>query len=82
MSKRDSRPPLAPVKPVAMELLFIYPCPFCERQVPLLGPSQPAMAQCDACQQMFPVVPVDGYTSRFVKLMLNNGKAAVDSDFM
>ncbi len=80
-SNDSNNKPLTPVKPVAMDFLFIYPCPFCGRQVPLLGPSQPSMAPCDGCRQMFPVVPVDGYTMRYLKLMLNNGKAAVDPDF-
>ncbi|MBG0775882.1 MAG: hypothetical protein H0S85_05535 [Desulfovibrionaceae bacterium] len=74
--------PVTPVKPTGMEMVFLYPCPYCARQVPLLGPTQPDMAQCDACGKRFPVVPVDAKTLRFVKIMLAGGKAGVDPDFI
>ena len=51
------------------------------RQVALLSPTQPAMAQCDACGRPFPIVPVDERSVQYIKLMLNNGRAAVDPDF-
>ncbi|MGE4299378.1 MAG: hypothetical protein AB7E47_15285 [Desulfovibrionaceae bacterium] len=76
------RKPLTPVKPTGMELIYLYECPFCERKVPLISPTQPAMAQCDACSQHFPIVPVDDRGVRFVKVMLANGKAAIDPDFL
>lgn len=78
---QQSSKPLNPVKPQGVELVFFYPCPACKRQVPLIGPTQPSMAQCDMCKQLFPIVPVDAHTSRFLKVMLDNGRAAVDPDF-
>ena len=39
------------------------------------------MAQCDACGRPFPIVPVDERSVQYIKLMLNNGRAAVDPDF-
>jgi hypothetical protein len=78
----QKRKPLTPVKPTGLELIYLYPCPFCQRQVPLLSPTQPSMAQCDACQGHFPIVPADERSVRFVKLMLANGKAGVDPDFL
>ncbi|QJT07874.1 hypothetical protein [Oceanidesulfovibrio marinus] len=80
MKKNDK--PLTPVKPSSMELVFFYPCPFCQRQVPLIGPTQPTMAQCDACKGHFPIVPVDDKSIQFVKIMLANGRAGVDPDFL
>jgi hypothetical protein len=77
-----SRRPVAPAKPVSVELVFFYVCPYCQRELPLVSPPQPAMIACDVCQQSFPIVPVDEYSVQFVKLMLANGQAAIDPDYM
>lgn len=82
MADRPSKKPQQPVRPNGMELVFFYPCPACNRQVPLIGPTQPAMAQCDACMQPFPIMPVDERSIRYLKLMLDNGRAAIDPDFV
>ena len=74
--------PVAPVKPMGMELVFFYSCPFCRRELPLVAPAQPTMITCEMCRQSFPIVPVDEYTVQFVKLMLADGPAAIDSDFL
>ena len=76
-----SQRPIQPASPEGMEILFFYRCPSCRRQVALLSPTQPAMAQCDACGRPFPIVPVDERSAQYIKLMLNNGRAAVDPDF-
>lgn len=73
--------PVQPVSPCGMELLFFYRCPHCGRKTALLAPTQPALAQCDACGQQFPLVPVDEHTVRFLKVMLVDGRAAADPDF-
>lgn len=73
--------PVQPVAPSGMELLFFYRCPHCGRKTALLAPLQPAMAQCDACGQHFPLIPVDEHTVRFLKTMLSDGRAASDPDF-
>ncbi|AGW15166.1 MAG: hypothetical protein LDL30_11410 [Desulfovibrio sp.] len=78
----DIRKPLTPVKPVGLELVFFYPCPHCQRQVPLVGPTQPSLAQCDSCKGQFPIVPADERTLTFLKIMLANGKAGIDPDFL
>jgi len=72
----------SPVRPVKMELVFIYPCPFCGREVPLLGSSEPGMARCDVCRKQFAVTPVDKTTMEYIRLMLDNGRAAIDPDFV
>ena len=77
-----NRKPITPVKPEGMEFIFLYPCPFCNRQVPLVSPVQPAMAQCDGCAKHFPIVPVDDRSVRFVKIMLAGGRAGIDPDFL
>ena len=71
----------APVLPVGMELVFIYPCPRCGHANPRVAPTQPAMTRCEACGTAFPVAPVDERTVHYVKIMLANGRAAVDADF-
>ena len=73
---------LLPVKPDGMEIVFYYPCPSCGRKVPLVAPSQPAMAVCDSCNIQFPVVPADTRSVEFIKTMLNQGKAGIDPDFI
>ena len=77
-----SQRPVQPVQPHGMDLLFFYLCPHCGHQVALLSPMQPAMARCDACGKAFPIVPVDAKSVQYVRLMLANGTAAVDPDFL
>jgi DNA-directed RNA polymerase subunit RPC12/RpoP len=74
--------PLSPVKPAGMEIIYYYPCPDCGRKVPLIAPLQPSMARCDACRSQFPVVPADQRSIRFIKTMLDEGKAGIDPDFI
>lgn len=76
------RKPITPVRPVKLELVYLYPCPFCQREVPLIAPTSPAMAQCDACRQSFPIVPVDERSMQFFKLMQAGGPAGIDPDFL
>ena len=78
----EPRKPLTPVKPVGMEIIFFYPCPFCGRQAPLIAPSQPAMAQCDTCRAHFPIVPADEKSIQFIKIMLASGKAGINPDYL
>lgn len=80
MSERKK--PLTPVKPTGMEVIFFYPCPFCERDVPLVAPTRPSMVGCDACGKRFPIVPVDERNLRFIKIIHAGGKAGVDPDFL
>ncbi len=77
-----ARRPVNPVKPAGVELVFFYTCPYCQRELPLVAPSQPTMIACDVCRQSFPIVPVDEHTVQFVKLMLADGPAAIDPDYM
>ncbi|QLA16275.1 hypothetical protein [Desulfolutivibrio sulfoxidireducens] len=77
-----AKKPLTPVKPSGMELVFLYPCPFCGQTVPMASPAKPVLAQCGNCRGRFPIVPVDERTVNFVKLMTACGKAAVDPDFV
>ncbi|MDR1125254.1 MAG: hypothetical protein LBM64_04220 [Deltaproteobacteria bacterium] len=74
--------PVKPVKPVDIELVFVYACPFCKRELTMIAPTMAAMVQCDVCGKHFPVVPVEERTVSFIRLILNNGAAAVDIDYM
>lgn len=74
--------PVSPVKPVGMELILYYPCPKCERNIPLLAPSRPAVAKCDGCGREFPVVPADDKTLGFLRIMLRNGTSCIDPDYL
>lgn len=82
MAENDNRIPPAPVKPVKVEVVYLYPCPYCGREVPLIAPTTPSRVQCDACRQAFPIVPVDEKAVQFIKIMQAGGKAAIDPDFL
>lgn len=70
-----------PVLPVSMELVVMYPCSRCGRRVPLLAPTDPAMARCDACGHRFPVAPVDEKTVRFLKTITSDGRTLTDPGY-
>ncbi len=74
--------PVAPVKPVGLEFLFIYACPFCRQQHSIIPFTRPATMRCDQCRKQFPIIPVDGKTLAYLKFMLANGKACIDPDFV
>lgn len=74
--------PLIPEKPVDMDIVYYYKCPFCQRKVPLIAPSQPSMGQCDACHKQFPVVPADECTLVFIKTILDYGQAGIDPNYI
>ena len=74
--------PATPVKPLGMELVFFYACPSCRFEHPLVAPTRPTMVACERCKQNFPIVPVDLHSVQFVKLMLADGQAAIDPDFL
>lgn len=77
-----SQRPLEPVKPSSMELVFFYTCPHCHRELPTFAQIQPTLLMCETCGQHFPIVPVDEYTVQFIKVVLDNGPAAIDPDFL
>lgn len=79
---RKQEKPIAPVKPSGMELVFLYICPHCGAELPLLAPTTPMMTRCSACERVFPVVPVEEKSVNFIKIMLGNGVSAVDADFI
>ncbi|WP_029894719.1 hypothetical protein [Desulfohalovibrio reitneri] len=78
----ENEKPLTPVHPSGLELVYLYACPNCGREVPLIAPTQPSMARCDACSTRFPIVPVDDKSVRYIKTMTASGKAGIDPDFL
>ncbi|GHV51386.1 hypothetical protein FACS1894168_3590 [Deltaproteobacteria bacterium] len=78
----SSAHPVMPVKPSGMELIFYYICPFCNREISLVSPQQPSLITCDMCRKKFPIVPVDMRSVYYVRIMMGNGLAAIDPDFM
>ncbi|GAB6161538.1 hypothetical protein JCM12298_06970 [Desulfothermus naphthae] len=74
--------PIEPVKPEGMEIMLYYICPFCFRKVPVIAPLEPTVVRCDSCNKQFPVVPADDKTVKFLKAILNNGRAAIAPDFL
>ena len=76
------RRPIQPVAPSGMDLIFYYRCPSCNRKIGLRAPTQPGMLACDACGIAFPAIPVDERTIHFLRIMLADGRAAADADFL
>lgn len=70
------------VRPVGMEILMFYPCPYCTRKVPVLAPLQPSVVECDSCRKRFPVVPMDAKTIRFIRMMMAGGPAGVNPEYI
>ena len=78
----SNRKYIAPVAPSDMTILFTYRCPVCGREYSVPEPTQPAQIRCMNCQAKFPVIPVDERTIDYIRLMLDNGRAAADADFV
>lgn len=82
MRKNMSNKPLEPAKPTGMDIVFYYTCPYCRNELPIVAPFQPSMIACGVCRQKFPIVPVSEHSVTFVKIMLGEGPAAIDPDFL
>lgn len=74
--------PIEPVKPVGIDVVITYLCPHCGQRNQLLNPVQAAVTTCSECKGKFPVLPLDVCTVRYLKIMLDGGRAAVDPDFL
>lgn len=81
MANNPGRPP-APVAPDGMEMLFFYKCPRCGKHMALPSPTEPRMLACDSCRTSFPIIPIDEHSLHFIRIMLAQGKAAADPDFL
>lgn len=79
---QERKKPLEPVRPRGVELIYFYPCPFCDRDVPLVAPVQAGRARCEACGQQFPILPVDERTQHFIKIITHMGRAGINPDFV
>lgn len=74
--------PISPVAPDGMEILFFYKCPRCGKHVACASPTEPRLLACDACRMTFPIIPIDEHGLHYVRIMLAQGKAAADPDFL
>ncbi len=74
--------PLEPVKPEGLEVLLYYPCPFCNRRVPTIAPLEATVIRCDSCNKQFPVVPADDKSIKFIKTILDMGRAAISPEYV
>jgi hypothetical protein len=45
----NAQKPVAPVKPGSMEVIFLYACPFCRREIPLVSPAHPPPGNSAVC---------------------------------
>ena len=78
----ERKKPIEPVAPDGMEILFFYQCPGCGKHVPQASPTEPRMVRCPGCGQGFAIIPVDEHSLHYVRIMLAEGKAAADPDFL
>lgn len=65
-----------------MEVLFFYTCPACGRHTGLPSPTEPRMITCLGCRANFPIIPVDQHALQYMRIMLAQGMAAADPDYM
>jgi len=65
-----------------MTIIFTYTCPFCGQENHIPSPFSPGLLHCVSCMKAFPIIPVDERTIRYIHLMLDNGRAAADADFI
>lgn len=78
----DKRRPVEPARPQGMEVLFFYVCPHCGKRMGIASPTKPHNVRCESCGQPFPIIPVDEHGLQYIRIMLGNGMAAVDPDFL
>lgn len=71
-----------PVPPTRMEIILIYNCPNCKAPVPVLAPTSPIKVICNNCSTEYPVLPADAKTIQYINLMLANGSALVNPNFL
>lgn len=76
------RMPPPPVRPAGMAIYFLYPCPYCQHDAEVRAPVTPSVTRCTACGRDFLLAPVDGRTMNYLSLMLEQGRAAIDPDFL
>ena len=50
--------------------------------MPLVNPVEPRNVRCDGCGKQFPIIPVDEHGLHYVRIMLANGKAAANPDYL
>ncbi len=77
-----SQRPMQPVAPVSMHIVFGYICPSCGQTSHVPAQVRPTQIRCVKCQTVFPIIPVDERTLHFIHIMLDNGRAAADTDFI
>jgi len=70
-----------PVAPSGMTIVFSYVCPACGKEYIIPEPTQPAQIRCQYCSAKFPILPVEDRTLAYIHLMLDEGRAAVDTNF-
>lgn len=77
------RRPIEPAKPEGMELIFFYACPYCGRKILALATGRPFRWRVVIrAPKTFQFCLWMNAQYVFAKLMLANGKAAIDPDFM
>lgn len=81
MAENKGRP-LEPAHPDGMEILFFYKCPRCGRHAAVPSPTEPRMVACEGCRTSFPIIPIDERGLQYARIILADGKAAGDPDFL
>ncbi|KUJ96233.1 MAG: hypothetical protein PWR24_1066 [Desulfonauticus sp.] len=74
MSKQE------PIWPTDVEILLFYPCPKCQRKMPVIAPLEPTMIKCDQCGYSYPLAPVKVEDILYLKTVLAGGLSLVDEN--
>ncbi len=74
--------PVQPVAPTSMNVFFGYACPHCGQLNHVPAQLKPTQIHCGQCGFAYPLIPVDERTLHFMHIMLDNGRAAADADFV
>lgn len=72
---------IEPVAPKGMDIVLMYPCPNCQKELAVNAPIRPVKLTCPFCSVEFPILPADPTSMAYIKLIFANGAAIINPDF-
>ncbi len=73
---------IEPVAPSGLDIILTYACPSCHTPLPVAAPIHPIKIKCAMCSLEFPILPADPTTLQYLRLILADGAAIINADFM
>lgn len=65
------------VYPEEVEILLFYPCPRCQRKMPVIAPVEMKLIRCDQCGHTYKIASVRGKDILYLKSVLAGGRSLV-----